>query len=196
MVGQITIIFGPMFAEKTTGLLRTYNRIRHVGKQSCGIFKWKNEVRGSQAEDIVTHTNTFGVQNSVQAMRCSSLDEVSEQLWALDVIFIDEGQFFGGSAPLLLKLRDAGKRIYISMIIATFDQKLWPGSPFLELIQYATLKQKFAICDGCSDKNATHSYRKNNSTEVVQIGGTQEYGAACSDCLSEIQARFQVNTAV
>lgn len=196
MPGKITIIYGPMFAEKTTSMLRTYNRIRHAGKQSCGIFKWKQDVRGSQAEDIVTHTNTFGVQNSVQAMRCSSLNEVAEQLSALDVIFIDEGQFFGGSAPLLLTLRDAGKQIYISMIIATFEQKLWPNSPFLELIQYATLKQKFAICDGCSQKNATHSYRKNSSTEVVQIGGTQQYGAACSDCLAGIRARFQSNPAV
>ncbi len=188
--GKIVIIYGPMFAKKTREFL---DRIAHEKetRRSVAVFGYKKDTRYAE-DSIVTHVNSIGQQQQMRAIKCDAehLADHRELMLSVDVIGIDEAQFFSGSAPLILELFAAGKTVYLAMLITTFEQKLWPGSPFLELLPFAEVICKVAICDLCFSHDATCSYRKNASTEVEQIGTNQEYGAACYDCLEKAKTQY------
>lgn len=188
--GKIVIIYGPMFAKKTGEFLDRLAREKEM-RRSIAVFGYKKDTRYAE-DSIVTHVNSIGQRQQMKAIKCDAehLVDHRELMFSVDVIGIDEAQFFHGSAPLVLELLAAGKTIYLAMLITTFDQKLWPGSPFLELLPFAEVICKMAVCDLCFSHDATCSYRKNASTEVEQIGTNHEYGAACYDCLDKAKAPY------
>lgn len=186
--GKLVIIHGPMFAKKTREF---FDRIANEKERqrSVAVFGYKKDTR--YAEDyIVTHENSIGQQQRLKAIKCDDLCQHLELMQSVDVIGIDEAQFFPGSAPLILDLLRAGKTIYLAMLLTTFEQKIFPDSPFLDLLPFAELVGKFAVCDLCFSHDATCSYRKNASTEVEQIGTNKEYGAACYDCLDKAKTLY------
>ena len=52
-IGQIQIIFGPMFSGKSTELLRRIRRFT-IANRTCLVVKYKNDTRYSE-ENMATH---------------------------------------------------------------------------------------------------------------------------------------------
>ena len=85
--GRIELIMGPMFAGKSTELLRRIKRQEISGK-TCLSIKFAADTRYSQ-ECISTHDRQVH-----HAVACSKLAEVGELWREFEVVGIDEGQFF------------------------------------------------------------------------------------------------------
>merc|ERR1719189_3106987 len=83
-MGQIQIIFGPMFSGKSTELIRRLKRYQ-IARYNCLIIKYAKDIRYDQ-EAIATHD-----QQTLKAISASKLRELKVNLEDFDVIGIDEG---------------------------------------------------------------------------------------------------------
>lgn len=85
-VGQIQLIFGPMFSGKSTELLRRIKRYT-IANRKCLVVKYRADTRYS-VDNMSTHDKQMW-----SAKPAEKLEEVAEAALTADVIGIDEGQF-------------------------------------------------------------------------------------------------------
>ena len=86
-IGWIEVIVGSMFSGKTEELLRRIRRSQ-IARQKVGLFKPELDKRYSEAE-VVSHDFS-----SMQARQVESAREILRWSNELDVIGIDEVEFF------------------------------------------------------------------------------------------------------
>ena len=117
--GRIEVICGSMFSGKTEELIRRLKRAKFA-KQKVEIFKPAIDTRYSD-EEVVTHEG--------QSIASTPLDSSASILLLssdIDVVGIDEAQFFDNGLPDICKqLADNGVRI----IVAGLDMD-FRGVPF------------------------------------------------------------------
>ena len=129
---------GPMFAGKSTELLRRVNRLKISGKK-CLNIKYSNDTRYS-CDCISTHD-----QHTALAVACEKLAEIKEIWKEFDVIGIDEGQFFSDIVEFSEKAANDGKIVIMSALSGTFEKKGWAN--ILQLIPLCEkVKKLSAIC--------------------------------------------------
>jgi thymidine kinase len=110
---------GPMFAGKSTELLRRVKRFEIAGKKTLSI-KYSADTRYSK-DAISTHDLQIKL-----AFACKKLSDISDHDWScFDVIGIDEGQFFEDLVSFSEKASNMGKIILISALNSTFERKGW-----------------------------------------------------------------------
>ena len=139
------------------------------------MIKFQGDTRYSQ-DDASTHDRT-----TIDAVACLNLSEVTaEQLRDVDVLGIDEGQFF----PDLVQFADAqansGKIVIVSALSGTYERKGFGG--VLNLIPLSEKVDMLnAVCKFCL-KDAAFSARLGPETAVQVIGGADKYASACRNC--------------
>jgi len=117
--GWIEVVCGCMFSGKTEELIRRLVRARYA-KQEVAIFKPKIDVRYSD-DEIVSHSRL-----SLRAIRVEKPEDVWKLGKDMQVIGIDEAQFFGPDiVPVVESLANRGRRV----IVAGLDQD-FRGQPF------------------------------------------------------------------
>jgi len=98
----------------------------------------------------------------------------------VDVIGIDEGQFFPDLVEVCEKLAAAGKTVLVASLDGTFQRK--PFGRTLELIPMAESVTKLqAVCMICF-RDAAFSRRLGDETAIEVIGGADKYVAVCREC--------------
>lgn len=107
------LIIGPMFAGKSTELLRRVRRNEIAGKK-CLYIKYIEDTR-YDATSIATHDN---LKRSAVAVR--ELSELDDDWKSFDVIGIDEGQFFTDIVTKAEEMAEAGKIVTISALGGTY----------------------------------------------------------------------------
>lgn len=185
---SLHLIFGGMFSGKSEQLLRMSKIHRDKGL-NCILVNYKGDTRYG-INVLSTHTDSYGNQVKVEAICCSDLNDIREDLFIAHVIGIDEIQFFPDCVALILKLIQMGKKIFVAGLDADFKQKPFPGSCLNELIPYAqTVEKLLAVCDFCPIGEKPHkapmSWRTADGTETKVVGGSDKYGAICHHCLAE-----------
>ena len=95
--GRIELILGPMFANKSTEMLKRI-RMHRFAQRKCVVVKPDMDTRYcmKDSEDgkvITTYCTTHDGQRC-EAISCTNLLDVIDILRAHDAIGIDEGQFF------------------------------------------------------------------------------------------------------
>ena len=181
MTGRIELIIGPMFAGKTTELLRRANRFKHTTK-SCILIKSAKDTR-YDVKKITTHDNT-----SSQALTCANLKNVFEELIKYDIICIDEGQFYEDLYETVLLLAEIhNKTVIVSGLDGTYTRE-----PFEQICNLVPLSEKVtkltAICknDPC-DNEASFTFRKDRKEHVVEVvGGHEMYMPLCRSCYKRL----------
>ncbi|EFO92313.1 CRE-THK-1 protein [Caenorhabditis remanei] len=176
-VGSITVILGPMFSGKTTELLRLHDR-QIIAKRTCVLVKYAGDTR-YDADLVATHSKMTGQGRTVKAHR---LDEVSSQIFSDDVqvVSIDEGQFFDDLAETCEELAQRGKVVCVAALNGTFERKPFPQISLL--LPYANeIKQVTAVCVECGSQ-ANFSFRSTLDKKVEVIGGADTYTALCREC--------------
>lgn len=117
--GRIELIMGPMFAGKSTELLRRVKRLEISGKK-CLSIKYAADNRYSK-DAISTHDQIIR-----SAVACKKLGQVAREDWMLfDVIGIDEGQFFDDVVEFAETAANAGKIVILSALNGTYEKKGW-----------------------------------------------------------------------
>ncbi|KAF8370980.1 thk-1, partial [Pristionchus pacificus] len=174
--GHVSVILGPMFSGKTTELLRLHER--HVRAQKkCLLVKYAGDTRYDK-DCVATHDRKFGTGATLKAER---LAEVTDKLFdkEIEVVSIDEGQFFDDLEATVAKLALAGKIVYVAALNGDFSKKPFPQIAILmpHADEVTLLK---AVCECGCDANFT--FRVTTDKKVVVIGGEDSYKAVCRDC--------------
>lgn len=174
--GWIEVITGCMFSGKTEELIRRLVRARYA-RQEVLIFKPKIDTRYAEGE-IVSHSKM-----SLKAVRVEKAEEVWRRGKGLQVVAVDEVQFFGPEiVPVVESLANGGTRV----LVAGLDQD-YRGQPFepmptlMAIAEYVT--KNHAICMKCGNP-ADRSQRLVNRSERVLLGETEAYEARCRRCFS------------
>jgi thymidine kinase len=168
-VGRIELITGPMFAGKTTELLRRVERAK-LAHQKCAVIKYSRDDRYSQ-DSIATHDQEFHV-----AMPSINLMARLDECLAYDLIAIDEGQFFPDLVEFAEEIAARGKTLIVAGLDGSFQRR--PFGKILELIaRCESLTKLSAICTE-TGREACYTQRKSESQELEVIGGADLYCAA------------------
>jgi thymidine kinase len=172
--GWIEVICGSMFSGKTEELIRRLRRAR-IASLNVGIFKPQTDTR-FHAENIVSHD-----ENTIPSIPVSSAKAILEQASEVDVVGIDEAQFFDSELPEVCDmLALQGTRV----IVAGLDMD-YLGQPFgqmpvlLSKAEYIT--KLHAICMQCGNI-ANYSYRKTGNAALLLIGSKDLYEPRCRLC--------------
>lgn len=176
-MGKIEAFMGPMFAGKTTALIRRAKELENQGKK---IKIFKPVVDNRYGEDVVCSHDKI----SIKACNVKSLDEINVD--DLDVVVVDEFHFFPSDLIDCCKMwKEAGKHV----IVAGLDLD-HTGNPIRfsdlkknseELKELADevhlLKSRCVICG----KEATMTERFVKSDVYQLVGGAEAYRPVCKE---------------
>ena len=184
--GWLEIISGPMFAGKSTELIRRLRTLEHT-KINFVLFKPKIDSRYAD-NDVVTHDNS-SMSAKVVNTALDILDFVRNNP-TIKVIGIDEGQFFGIELVSVIKelVFQQGKRVIISALLLDYQDNPFGYVP--HLLPYANEHIILhAVCSFCNEKLATHTVRISGSGAQIEVGGVDKYKVACNDCWREMKKK-------
>ena len=174
--GKLVAITGPMFAGKTTYLIKVYG-----DGDGIVVFKPDLDKRYTKRPVVISHNKSEIPSVLVNNDRP---EEMLELVGDSRTVLVDEVNFFAESVVgVVEKLVMNGVNVYVAGLNMYADGDAW--GPMNELMSLADEKHELtARCDGeqgnCSAP-ATRSYRKVPEMDRVQVSGAAEYGAACRE---------------
>ncbi len=183
--GFLEVITGPMFAGKTTELIKRVER-QVFAKRKAALFKPSIDSRYSE-DEVVAHNGlkyrAFVVptgENGVGRIVEITLRE------GYDVIGVDEVQFFPmGIVDALNRLADDGVYVIASGLNLDFKGDPFPVMKEL-LVRADNVVYLTAVCTVCG-KPATRSQRlidgkpAPRDSPVILVGGRESYEARCRE---------------
>ena len=119
--GKIHLILGPMYAGKTTELIRLRNRAKSAGKK-CLIIKYCKDIR-YDIEKLSTHD-----QLKIDAL-ISEGNNLRKTLLKIpnltdyDCLFIDEIQFYEDAATVCDQLANEGYEVIVCGLQSNFKRQ-------------------------------------------------------------------------
>ena len=167
------MFIGPMFSGKSTELLRQVSRYIAIGKNVIVV----NHTNDTRTDDSVkTHNNL-----KHKAVKVKELMELtySTYLRDIDIIAIDEAQFFPDLKEFILHIENSDMILYISGLDGDSDRN--PFGQILECIPLCDSVVKLRAldmihCDGHT--KAPFTLRINDKTkDQIQIGANESYKA-------------------
>ena len=175
--GWIEVICGSMFSGKTEELIRRLKRAR-IANLKVRIFKPAIDVR-YHPEHIVSHD-----ENMIQSIPVHSSSEILSQVDDIDVVGIDEAQFFDdGILDVCNQLANQNIRVIVAGLDMDYTGKPFGQIPALLAIgDYIT--KLHAICMVCGNI-ANYSYRKTTHDSQVVLGEKNIYEPRCRSCFQK-----------
>ena len=167
--GRIELVLGPMFAGKTTEMLRRLDRAELARRRWC-VMKYSKDTRYSQ-DKVSTHD--FQMRTAIP---CAQLLPCLPTCMQFDVIGVDEGQFFPDVVEFAEHLANHGKTVIVAGLDGDFRRK--PFGHILELISRCeSITKLSAVCTETGDE-APFSQRTTAAKDIEVIGGQEMYRAA------------------
>lgn len=178
--GWIEVISGSMFSGKTEELIRRLKRAR-IAKQKVEIFK-PNLDRRYDETNVVSHDSNF-----VQSIPVESSKRILEVANDVEVIGIDEAQFFDDELPAVCEtLANRGIRVIVAGLDMDYLGK--PFGPIPQLMAIAEyVKKVHAICMLCGNL-AHHSHRTVKNESRIMLGEQESYIPLCRSCYNKESA--------
>ncbi len=179
MAGRLGVICGPMFAGKSTELLRRVRATEDRGGAAVVIKPSWDKRYESTAPEVVTHDGAR--RAALAAMDAEEVRRVVASAAQEALIAIDEAHFFGAAlVPVVLPLLEARRQLIVCGV--ELDHRGEPFEPFPTLLAKADEVIKLASrCERCGEP-ARHSQRMNESGDRIVVGGADLYEARCRDC--------------
>lgn len=180
--GYLELIIGPMYAGKSTELIRIINRYKCLKKNIIVVNHVFNNRYGSNG--LTTH-NHEKIENCVIL---ENLSEISNDvLNKNDVIIIEELQFFKDAYENIIKWCDINNKIVIA---AGLDGDFLknPFGDVLRLIPHAEKVTKLnALCKKCGDGTLAHfTKRITSDNQTTLVGSDDIYEAVCRKHFLEV----------
>jgi len=175
-VGVLHMILGPMFAGKTSEMLRRVQR-QKIAMKRCLVIKYAKDTRYS-ATHVSTHDKLMMVANPTTML--ADLDHLTKDV---DVIGIDEGQFYPDLFDQVEKYVKEGKHVIMAALDGTFERR--PFDAVNRLVPLSDFLVKLnAVCVVCF-QDAPFTQRLTRDSEVEMIGGAELYRPVCRQCYDE-----------
>jgi thymidine kinase len=165
--------------HNTTELLRRVEVLTRAHKK-CVVIKYIKDTRYDVSK-CCTHNNKM-----VEAISASKLMDCLSQVEDVDVVAVDEGQFFPDLLQFCDLLADKGKLVLVAALDSRFDGLAF--GQVCDLVARAETVTK--LCAVCDCGQAAHfNIRIVKGSEIEQIGGSESYKAVCRKCRSLFLAR-------
>ena len=176
--GRMEVITGPMFSGKSEELIRRLKRAQ-IARLRVASFKPEIDLR-YQRDAIASHS-----AHTMEAVAVGDVARLRAALFpalgAIDVVGIDEAQFFDESlVGLAMELVHAGKRVVLAGLDTTFAGEPFAPLPALMAIADEVVKLS-AVCMVCGAP-AIHTQRLGTSQQLVVVGAAGVYEARCRAC--------------
>jgi len=177
--GLLWVVSGPMFAGKTSELIRLYDRTTYANQKSI-IIKPSLDNRYSDSE-VATHDNRTRksfILNNIEELKEIVAKELPEN------VFIDEAQFFSSKILNVAEdLRKLGINVYCSLLNQTSEGKAFPFMDRKDTVATLLVKADHietfsAVCPLCG-KHATKTFKTESSGQEVDVGGSNKYEPRC-----------------
>ena len=186
--GVLEVITGPMFSGKSEELIRRLKRAR-IARQRVACYKPDIDLRYHRTA-IASHSSQTHEAVTVATVELLR-EDLAPQLAEIDVVGIDEVQFFSDAIlPLAVELIALGKRVLMAGLDTTFAAE--PFGPVPNLMAIADKVTKLsAVCMVCGAA-AIHTQRLGHSQELVVVGAAGLYearGRACFQPFVEESAK-------
>ncbi len=177
--GWIEVICGSMFSGKTEELIRRLRRAQFA-QQRIAIFKPTIDTRYHSTK-VVSHDDT-----SIPSTPVHTATEILDlvDLSHIEVVGIDEGQFFDDALPEVVnQLANNGKRVIIAGLDMDFQGKPFGPMPHLMAIaEYVTKVHAICVKTG---KLANFSHRITDDAELIKLGEKTHYEPLSRDAFIE-----------
>jgi len=178
--GWVEVIVGPMFSGKSEELIRRVTRAL-IAKQHVQVFKPAIDDR-YDAIAVASHAG-----RTLEAEPVSDTADVRSRLQEdVEVVAIDEAQFFDGELPGLVQdLADEGKRIIVAGLDLDFRGE--PFGPLPILLARAEHVEKLTAICRCG-RAATRTQRligghpAHYDDPIILVGATESYEPRCRAC--------------
>ncbi len=165
--GRLEVICGSMFSGKTEELIKRIKKVELSGNK-YRVYRPKIDSRNPNNK-IISHA-----KNEVLATIISSPKEILDNCKDIDVIGIDEAQFFDSSLSLVCnELANSGHRVIVAGL--DMDYKGNPFGPIPNLMASAEEVTKVhAICVETRELT-NYSFRKKTNYNLVMVWEKKEY---------------------
>ena len=175
-LGWVEVVVGSMFSGKTEELIRRLNRAK-IAKLKVEIFKPGIDTRYDE-QDVVSHN-----ENVIKSTPIESADQILFYANDVDVIGIDEAQFFDDQlSHVCNELANRGIRVIVAGLDMDFQGK--PFGPIPHIMATAEYVTKVhAICMRCGNL-ATYSHRTIKGDDLIVLGETDNYEPLCRRCFN------------
>ena len=177
--GRVEVIAGPMFAGKTEELLRRVRRAAIAG-QRVVVFSHALDTRAGGGR-IASHA---GLDAPSRAVGSAQEIVAAVEPEALDIVAIDEAQFFGPAlVDIVRDLAARGLHVIVAGLDVTFLGQ--PFEPLPSLMAGAERVDKLtAVCSVCGADAIFHArVAAAGDTDVnlvtENVGGRETYQALC-----------------
>jgi thymidine kinase len=174
-VMSLDIVFGPMFAGKSSYILSIVRRNAALGIPVL-VIKPQIDQRYSVNAEVVTHDQTRTPCEVVQFL-------ADAQITDYDVIIVEEAQFFSDLVPFVRRTVDSlSKRVILVGLDGDSERR--PFGHLLECVPMADeiIKLK-ALCARCRNGTpALFTHRRTQNQDQVHVGGAEEYTPLCRRC--------------
>src|SRR5882762_5078818 len=172
--GWIEVICGSMFSGKTEELIRRLKRAK-IANLKVEIFKPAMDTRYHE-QRIVSHD-----ENAIQSTPIENSQTILLLAGEVDVIGIDEAQFFDDQLPEVCdQLAIRGTRVIVAGLDMDYMAKPFGQMPYL-LAKAEYITKLHAICVKCGNI-ANYSYRKVPSKGQLLLGEKDQYEPRCRNC--------------
>jgi thymidine kinase len=149
-------------------------------KRSYVLVKYLLDNRYN-TKGVTTHSLQVD-DDCLSVLTCAEI-EVLKNLWEVDRIFIDEGQFFPDLYDFCCKWMLRGKHITIAALEFYADQTPWPQilklSPLCQKIELSAICM---ICHGVATTCMEITSNKISHDHKIAIGGSDKYKSVCGSC--------------
>lgn len=176
---SLHLIVGPMFAGKSTELIRRFRMHRFMGQRILVVnHVWNQRYNSSQ---VTTH-DLLQIEHDLlhTTDRLASI-LTYPGLEGIDTIFIEELQFFEDAYDVVTHLVDTcGKQVIASGLDGSAERE--PMGDVLRLVPHAdTVNRVVALCQVCRDgtPGIFSSRLVSDTTAVVDVGAADKYEALC-----------------
>ena len=175
-VGSIELIIGPMYAGKSTELLKEIRKYKFLNKKLLIINHSINKRYGT--DKIITHDKVC----CKDSIALSSLNQIYDlpNFSEADVVIIEEIQFFKDAYEEINNIVDEhGKKVICAGLSGDFRRK-----PFGDVCKLIPIADKIthlkAMCSVCKDGTlASFTKRCTENTETELVGAIETYKAVC-----------------
>jgi len=177
--GRLELIIGPMYASKTTELIKISNRYKSIQKNILAINHKINNRYGTC--NIISHDSKELDNCKILTKLCQlKEDDLIDEYNKADIIIIEELQFFEDAYEFITKATDIDHKIIIAAGLDG-DSNREPFGDVLRLIPYAEKVTKLsAFCKICQDGTlGYYTKRLVDNTDKVLVGTTNEFIAVC-----------------
>ena len=179
--GKLEVIAGPMFAGKSSELLKRLLFIEHGGHKVL-VLKPVVDNRFGTGDEIVTHNKLRHPAVSVIDLELVK-DNYTIRPYNFHTVFIDEVQFFDTNETIWFV--EEGLRSGVNFVVAGLDQDS-RGVPFETTSRMLALADEVlkikAFCTICGlDAGKTQRLRETSQDERVRVGGAETYEPRCHE---------------